>query len=93
MSVRTCVWPDCPSRFPIDQGPSTQGWRLIQHFVFCPFHSEPEHAPAVLHRTSRGRAAKFGCLCLDWESRLVQNTLQGVQEWQAHVRVALRGAG
>jgi hypothetical protein len=92
-SVRTCVWPDCPARFPVGQGPSIGGWRAINRFVFCPFHSHGEHALAVLRLSVRGRLLQVGCVCLEWESAQLSTAAEGVQAWQQHVRVLQNGSG
>jgi hypothetical protein len=92
MSIRTCAWPDCPSRFPTAQGPSTGGWKVFASpaakILLCPFHSEMDHGPTVVRLTPQYNGpARFSCTCGDWSGPLVDSMIVGLREWQGHVRV------
>lgn len=97
MSIRTCAWPDCPSRFPTAQGPSVKGWQVFispeARVLLCPFHSEQPHTPFVVRVTSRGGSTAFGCACKDWCSGRVESLVAGLREWQTHVRLTVETSG
>lgn len=93
MSIRTCAWPECQSRFPTDQGPTTDGWKIFSspsaRVMLCPFHSDAEHAPHVSRLRPETFPVRFCCSCREWQGVLVDSMVSGLMAWQAHVRHVL----
>jgi hypothetical protein len=83
-----CVWPDCPSAYPLDGGPRTPGWAVatpsaagVVGPVLCPFHAPLGHRPT---RTPEGPGVRSGCTC-GWPGPLVL-TVDGTRDaWRVHV--------
>jgi hypothetical protein len=97
MSIRSCAWPECPARFAIDQGPSSDGWRVfassVAKVLLCPFHSQNGHGPLAKRAQERSRRVVFACACDAWVTPPLDSLAAGLREWQDHVRACLEDEG
>lgn len=87
MSVRYCIWPDCPARFPIAQGPIAPGWWLARTggipIALCGFHSRYRHVPLLFRHGTRLSRMICSCQGLDIN---VDSWAEALRRWRHHIR-------